>query len=298
MGSSLGNWEFDSQTNHNADCIPEDDRWKFVDDLTFIEILNLINIGLASHNTRQQVPNDVPTHGQVIPSSHLKSQQYIDNINIWTKNQEMLISEKKTKSMIVNFTHNYQFHTRMKINESNIEVVDKIRILGTTFTNNLTWTENCDILIKKVNARMQLLRKVWSFGSSREEMVHLWKVYCLSVLEQSCMVWDSGLTLENETDLERTQKTFAKLVLQEDYKNYFQALKTLGLETLKQKRKSLTLRFVRQSLADGKLHNLFPLRRKQHGMRTREEEKYQITYANTNRYKNSPILAMQRLLNE
>ena len=126
MGSSLGNWEFDSQTNHNADCIPEDDIWEFVDDLSFIEILNLINISLASHNTRQQVPNNVPTYGQVIPSSHLKSQQYIDNINKWTKNQEMIISEKKTKSMIVNFTNNYQYHTRMKINGSIIEDVDKI----------------------------------------------------------------------------------------------------------------------------------------------------------------------------
>ena len=120
---------------------------------------------------------------------------------------------------------------------------------------------------------MQLLRKVWSFGASREEMIHLWKIYCLSVLEQSCMVWDSGLTLENETDLERTQKTFAKLVLQEKYKNYFQALNALGLETLKKRRKVLTLRFAQHSLADGKLHNLFPMRRKQHGMETRKEEK-------------------------
>ena len=27
MGSCLGNWEFDSQTNHSADCIPEEDRF-------------------------------------------------------------------------------------------------------------------------------------------------------------------------------------------------------------------------------------------------------------------------------
>ena len=40
----------------------------------------------------------------------------------------------------------------MKKNGSTIEVVDKFRILGTTFTNNLTWSENCDILLKKFNA--------------------------------------------------------------------------------------------------------------------------------------------------
>ena len=71
---------------------------------------------------------------------------------------------------------------------------------------------------------MQLLRKVWSFGSSIEEMVHLWRTYCLSILEQSCVVWGNLITEENKMDLERTQKSFLKLVLQEDYKNYENAL--------------------------------------------------------------------------
>ena len=47
MGASLGNWEFLSQTNNNADCIPQDDRFKFVDDLSTLEIINLITIGLS-----------------------------------------------------------------------------------------------------------------------------------------------------------------------------------------------------------------------------------------------------------
>ena len=96
------------------------------------------------------------------------------------------------------------------------------------------------VYLKKVNARMQLLRKVWSFGSTIEEMVGLWKTYCLSVLDQSCVLWDSGLTLENKRDLERTQKTFAKLVLQEKYKTYNEALLNLGLQNFELKRKRLT----------------------------------------------------------
>ena len=98
--------------------------------------------------------------------------------------------------------------------------------------------------IDKVNARIQLLRKVASFGSSQEEMVHLWKVFCLSVLDQSCVVWGSGLTKENEDDLERTQNTFAKLVLGDSYTTYFEALKTLQLDPLNLRREKLTLGFV------------------------------------------------------
>jgi hypothetical protein len=51
MGASLGNWEFLSQTNDNADCVPEDDRFKFVDDLTTLEVINLLTVGLSSFHS-------------------------------------------------------------------------------------------------------------------------------------------------------------------------------------------------------------------------------------------------------
>ena len=64
----------------------------------------------------------------------------------------------------------------MKLNDHNIDVVKTMTILGTVITDSFSWDENCASLIKKVNARMQLLQKVWSFGSNYDEMVHLWKV--------------------------------------------------------------------------------------------------------------------------
>ena len=63
MGASLGNWEFLSQTNDNADCVPEEDRLKFVDDLTTLEVINLLTIGLSSFLMKNQVPSDIPSHG-------------------------------------------------------------------------------------------------------------------------------------------------------------------------------------------------------------------------------------------
>ena len=104
---------------------------------------------------------------------------------------------------------------------------------------------------------MQLLRAVWSFGSSIAEMVHLWKIYCVSVLEQSCVVWGSSLTQENIEDLERTQKTFAKLILRDKYVDYESALQRLNLETLAEKRKELALRFAKSSIENHKLDEFF-----------------------------------------
>jgi hypothetical protein len=168
-------------------------------------------------------------------------------------------------------TEKYQFHTRLQLKNQNIQVVDKIKILGTTFNNKITWDENCSIIVRKVNALMQLLRKVWSFGSSVTEMVHLWRTYCLSILEQSCVVWGNLLTEDNKLDLERTQKSFCKLVLEEDYKDYENALITLQLETLDSRRKKLTLNFAKTSLADGHFHDL--IKKKKNKKRTSYKEK-------------------------
>jgi hypothetical protein len=97
QGATLGNQEFSSQTNNNADSVPVSDRYKFVDDLSTLEKINLLSVGLASHNVRLQVPSDIPTHGQIIPKENLKTQTYIDSISKWTSNQKMVLNEEKNQ---------------------------------------------------------------------------------------------------------------------------------------------------------------------------------------------------------
>ena len=126
----------------------------------------------------------------------------------------MILNESKTKAMVVNFTNIYQFITRLNLNASNIDVVEKMKILGTTINNQLDWNENCKNIISKVNKMMLFLCKILSFGASQSEMVHLWKTYCRSVFQQSAIVWQGGMTKENR---KRTQKNFTKLVFKNRY---------------------------------------------------------------------------------
>ena len=161
--------------------------------------------------------------------------------------------------MIINFTNNYQFTTRLSLNNANIEVVDHMKILGTIITDKLKWDMNCDENISKVNKRMLLLKKTLSFGANCEEMVHLWILYCRSVLEQSAEAWSSSLTEENKEDLERTQKSFAKMVLKHEYTNYENALLKLNLQTLEERRKELCLKFAKDSIKNEVLSDLFPI---------------------------------------
>ena len=143
---------------------------------------------------------------------------------------------------------------------------------------------------------MRLLKKILSFGATIEEMTHLWKIYCRSIVEQSAVVWSSSLTKENIADIERTQKSFAKLVLKEKYRSYPEALLLLNLESLEDRRSELSLQFAKKCLLNEKFSNLFP-ENENHGPETRNQEKYKVRFSHTERTKMSSIIQMQHLLN-
>ena len=89
---------------------------------------------------------------------------------------------------------------------------------------------------------------VSSLGASRSEMVHFWIVFCRSVLEPSCVVWHKSLTKENSDDLERTQKSFVKLVLKNHYSTYEEGLEKLNLDTLSDRREKISLKFAQDGV--------------------------------------------------
>ena len=125
---------------------------------------------------------------------------------------------------------------------------------------------------------MQLIRNIFSFGATREEMVHLWIVFCRSVLEQSCVVWHSSLTQENNEELERCQKIFTKLVLKEKYKDYEDALIKLNLDSLHSRRQFLCEKFAKSGIKHKKLDDLFPETDKKLKMETRNQEKFVVKF--------------------
>ena len=72
QGGLMGILEYLSQTNHNTDFLSEDLKFKFIDDLSFLEILNLISQGLCSFNFKSQIPSDISEHNQFYPMKILK----------------------------------------------------------------------------------------------------------------------------------------------------------------------------------------------------------------------------------
>ena len=148
----------------------------------------------------------------------------------------MLINQKKTKALIFNFTDNYQFTTRLTINDEVIEIVPQTKLLGTIIQNNLKWDSNTANLIKRANARLVPLRKLSEFGAPVEDLKTIYISYIRSVLEQNSVVLHFSMTEENKEDLERVQKSACKIIFKGKYRNYTKSLEILDIEDLNQRR--------------------------------------------------------------
>ena len=85
----------------------------------------------------------------------------------------MIINEEKTKAMIFNLNKSKQFTTRLSINNKPIEIVKEIKLLGTYITSNLKWNKNTKFLVKKAYSRMELLRQLKNFTSSKLELLQI-----------------------------------------------------------------------------------------------------------------------------
>ena len=60
----------------------------------------------------------------------------------------------------------------------------------------------------------------------------------------------------------------------------------------------LCLSLAKKSINNPKMAHLFVKNDKKHEMKTRYPESYIVNHANTSRLQNSPIIYMQRILNE
>ena len=93
------------------------------------------------------------------------------------------------------------------------------------------------------------------------------------------------------------QKSAVRIINGKDIPDYNEALVQANLVSLETRRKELCLNFAKRCVKSKKSQNMFPLRVKEHSMEVRDQEKYFVQHAKTDRLKNSTIPYMQRLLN-
>ena len=145
---------------------------------------------------------------------------------------------------------------------------------------------------------MCLLRAVSSFRPPLKDLKTIYIQYVRSLLEQSCVFWHGSITEEDRANIERVQKNALRVILKSSYTTYENALDKLNLESLEVRREKLSLRFALKCRNNSHTKEMFKFKEKNHDMKLRETEAYEINKFNTNRYENSAVPYMQKQLNE
>ena len=129
-----------------------------------------------------------------------------------------------------------------------------------------------------------------------------WHDWCLckkvrSILEFGSPIWNSNLTKDEVSSIERVQKSFLHIVLGQRYTSYESALETLNLETLEQRRTQLCLSFAIKASKHQK-HQSWFVPNNPPGADTRSKKvQLKPPLCRLNRFAKSPIPYLTNLLN-
>ena len=274
---------------------------KFMDDATLQEKITL-KTQLATNLDRsgplpswELGPNQ--ENCLVLPKQNTELQQQIDIIKHLSDSREMALNSSKTCLFIVNFTKNYQFRPLLQIPgcESDIDRVLETKLLGYWFSTDMNPDRHVQHILTISYKRIWTIRKLKKAGISREDILYFYFMKIRSVLESNCVVFHSMLTKENSDNIERIQKIVLRIIMNEDYLDYHHACLKLNVQTLSSRRIKLCLSFALKCVESDKHRHMFKLNKQTN---LRHPDRYDVPYAHTTRYYNSPKLYLTRLLNE
>ena len=110
QGTLIGQIMYLVQTNNNADCVDPEDRLKYIDDLSILQIVCLAGL-LTQYNFHEHVASDVGTDQLFLPPSRFPTQEHLNTICRWTDDNLMKINEAKSNYLIFTRTRT-DFMTR------------------------------------------------------------------------------------------------------------------------------------------------------------------------------------------
>ena len=216
--------------------------------MSLLEKINMLACGLASYNFKAHVASDIAIGHNYLPAVNCKSQDYLNSVQKWTEEKQMILNKNKTKVIIFNYTNKYQFGTRLYLDETLLEIVTETKLLGSLISSDLTWWANTNLITTKAYQRLEILRKLYEFNVSLSDLSHIYTLYVRSILEFNSCVWHFSITEAEVGDIERVQKIACKIMLKENYTNYENALATLQLSNLEERREMLCARFAKKCL--------------------------------------------------
>ena len=156
--------------------------------------------------------DDTTLIGLVSDSDESEYRHEVSSLVSWCDTNNLQLNASKTREMIVDFRKRKSPLAPIIVNGDSIERVDCFKFLGTIISNDLTWENNTDAVVKKAQQRLFFLRQLKKFGLRREILVQFYRSAIESILTFSICVWFGGISQRQRGRLDRVVKTASKIV--------------------------------------------------------------------------------------
>lgn len=140
---------------------------------------------------------------------------YFDEISTFTNfcDENFLeLNVGKTKEIIIDFRKNAVAPNPVNVKGHQIDQTKTYKYLGVTLNNTLTWTDNTDMTLKKVNPRLYCLRKLNSFGVCQELLQLFYSSSIMSILSFGIVSWGNGIAQSDRERLDRITRKAGRVV--------------------------------------------------------------------------------------
>lgn len=173
QGSPLSPLLFLIAINDLPDCLTEVETSLFADDCALFK-------SVSNH----QLDNATAT-----------MQKNLDAVQMWCDKWGFKMSVNKTVGVL--FTRDRHLKEKMKpivINGKPIKIEKEAKFLGLYFDERLNWQSHFDYIIKRCNARLNLMRSVTgsSWGASKASLLLIYRALVRSVLDYGAIAFDSA----------------------------------------------------------------------------------------------------------
>jgi hypothetical protein len=208
----------------------------------------------------------------------------------------MKLNFQKTKVMLFNPCNSKDFLPQIEIENHSIELVEQTKLLGLILTSDLSWSANTDYMVGRCNSKLWTIRRLKKLGANQEDLLDVYCKQIRSILEFAVPVWNSSITGENISQIERIQKTALHIILGDRYRSYSTALRLSGLDKLSNRRRKICLTFARKALKHQKFSSWFKPNTKTTVTR-QKQPKFCSAFSRTTRFEKSPLSSLTELLN-
>lgn len=248
--------------------------------LLFVIMINDLQISVENTNLYKYM-DDSTVDEIICDPSDSKMQAVLNEVNVWSVNNNAQLNLSKTVEMIISFKKDCFDPPSLHLNGNELHRVKITKLLGLVISNDLSWSEHVSNICKKASKRLYFLILLRRSGLCKDDLLTYYKHIIRPVLEYCCVVWHSSITKGQSEQIENIQIRALNII----------GLKADIIESLSDRREKQCTNFFTEMFNDKshKLHELLPEPKAQHYMNTRHFIPMPLPRIMTERFKNSFI---------